>query len=313
MEVQSAAPEKKGTTVEQAASKIATLLTPKSAEPTAEPTETEEVSLTADTSEVEGEGEAQPEVQLVKVKVDGEELEVPFDEVLKGYSRTADYTKKTQQAAELRKQAEAEAEQARAVRQQYLEGLELIKSQLLAEKEPDWEELRKNDPIEFVTQRELHRERKEKLAALAAERQRVEQHQQHEQAKWLEKQVYTEQEKLLQAVPEWKDASKAKAEKEMIAAYAKSIGFTEQELSSLYDHRAVLALRKAALYDQMVTNAQAKKESAKTSPQTAKPGNLKPNVRSKEFAATRERLAKTGRVDDFAVAFKTLFSNPNRK
>ena len=308
MEVENTAP--KGTTVDQAASKIAALFKPP--EQNAESTEeVGHVAPEATTAEAETESEAQPEVQLVKVKVDGEELEVPFDEVLKGYSRTADYTKKTQQVAEVRKKAEEEAETARAARQQYLEGLEYLKSQLVTDKEPDWEELRKNDPIEFVTQRELHRERKEKLAALEAEKQRVLTHQQQEQAKYLEKHIQTEQEKLLQALPEWKDASKAKAEKEMIAEYAKSLGFSEQELSSLYDHRAVVALRKAALYDKMVNEAQSKKETAKSSPQTAKPGNLKPSIKSKEYAAARNQLAKSGKVDDFAVAFKQLFAKGN--
>lgn len=41
---------------------------------------------------------------LVKVKVDGEELEVPVAELLQGYSRTADYTRKTQSLAEERQQ-----------------------------------------------------------------------------------------------------------------------------------------------------------------------------------------------------------------
>lgn len=302
MEVQNAAP--KGTTVEAAAEKIKTLLGGAPA-----PTETtEEAGHVAEPTTESEEPEAQPEVQLVKVKVDGEELEVPFDEVLKGYSRTADYTKKTQQVAEVRKKAEEEAEVARAARQQYLEGLELLKSQLAVDQEPNWEELRKNDPIEFVTQRELHRERKEKLAALEAERQRVLTHQQQEQAKWLGQHIQAEQEKLLQVLPDWKDSAKAKAEKEMIAEYAKGLGFTEQELSSLYDHRAVVALRKAALYDKMVTEAQSKKETAKNAPQTAKPGNLKPSIKSKEFAAARGQLAKSGKVDDFAVAFKQLFA-----
>lgn len=294
----------KGITVDQAAEKIAALM--KGPEPTTE-------TVTEPEGEVTTESEAQPEVQLVKVKVDGEEIEVPFDEVLKGYSRTADYTKKTQQIAEVRKKAEEEAETARAARQQYLEGLELVKSQISDFKEPDWEELRKNDPIEFVTQRELQRERKEKLAALEAEKNRVLSHQQQEQQKWLEQHIQTEQEKLLQVVPEWKDSAKAKAEKEMIAEFAKSLGFTEQELSSLYDHRAVIALRKAALYDQMVSQAEKTKEAVKASPQSAKPGTLKPNLKSKEFAAQRERLAKSGRVDDFAAAFKTMFSNSQRK
>ena len=45
--------------------------------------------------------------QTFKVKVDGEEVEVSLDEALAGYMRQADYTRKTQEAASHRKQAEA--------------------------------------------------------------------------------------------------------------------------------------------------------------------------------------------------------------
>ena len=43
-----------------------------------------------------------------RVKVSGEEVEVSLDELLNGYSRTADYQKKTQSLAEQRKAVEAE-------------------------------------------------------------------------------------------------------------------------------------------------------------------------------------------------------------
>lgn len=42
----------------------------------------------------------------VKVKVDGEELSVPLNEALQGYQRQSDYTRKTQEAAQLRQEAE---------------------------------------------------------------------------------------------------------------------------------------------------------------------------------------------------------------
>lgn len=44
--------------------------------------------------------------KYVRVKVDGEELPVSLNEALQGYSRTQDYTRKTQETAELRKQAD---------------------------------------------------------------------------------------------------------------------------------------------------------------------------------------------------------------
>jgi hypothetical protein len=59
-------------------------------------TDTEQSELDEDTEEQE-----QP--QVFSVKVDGKEVEVTLDELQKGYSRTQDYTRKTQQIAEARK------------------------------------------------------------------------------------------------------------------------------------------------------------------------------------------------------------------
>ena len=47
-----------------------------------------------------------PSSKYVKVKVDGEELDVPLSDALAGYQRQADYTSKTQQLAEQRREAE---------------------------------------------------------------------------------------------------------------------------------------------------------------------------------------------------------------
>lgn len=44
--------------------------------------------------------------KYVKIKVDGEEVPVSLSEALQGYSRTQDYTRKTQEIAEQRKQAD---------------------------------------------------------------------------------------------------------------------------------------------------------------------------------------------------------------
>ena len=59
---------------------------------------------------VEQESE-EPEVKTFRVKVGNEEVEVSEDELLKGYSRTADYTKKTPALAEAKKAVEADMAQ----------------------------------------------------------------------------------------------------------------------------------------------------------------------------------------------------------
>ena len=75
--------------------------------------------------------------RYVRVKVDGEELEVPLNEALSGYSRTADYTRKTQQLAQQRQQVEYALAVQRALQAQPEETIRLLSRQYgLADQSP---------------------------------------------------------------------------------------------------------------------------------------------------------------------------------
>lgn len=67
--------------------------------------------------------------RYVRVTVDGQTEEVPLREALQGYSRTADYTRKTQEVAEQRKQAEYALAVQRALQAQPEETLRLLSRQ----------------------------------------------------------------------------------------------------------------------------------------------------------------------------------------
>lgn len=67
--------------------------------------------------------------RYVRVKVDGQDLEVPLREALQGYSRTADYTRKTQDLAAQREQAEYAIAVQRALQAQPEETLRLLSRQ----------------------------------------------------------------------------------------------------------------------------------------------------------------------------------------
>jgi hypothetical protein len=67
--------------------------------------------------------------RYVRVKVDGQDEEVPLREALSGYSRTADYTRKTQELAQQRQQAEYALTVERALRAQPAETLRLLAQQ----------------------------------------------------------------------------------------------------------------------------------------------------------------------------------------
>ncbi len=264
-------------------------------------TDTEQSELDEDTEEQE-----QP--QIFSVKVDGKEVEVTLEELQKGYSRTQDYTRKTQQIAEARKQTEAELQAVRAEREQYAQLLGALEAQVQQAAQPniDWDRLYQEDPIEYVRQREVMRENKEKAEAIQSEQQRLAYLSQQEQAQFMQQKLQQEQEALLAAIPDWKDAKKAQAEKALLVEFGQKIGFTPEELKSVVDHRAVLMLRKAALYDQMMSKRGNIKPVTNNGPRPAKPGAAGRVSSSTESVRAQQRVAKTGRVDDAANAIFQL-------
>ena len=258
-------------------------------------------------SEESEESEEQEQPQTFTVKVDGKEVDVTLDELQKGYSRTQDYTRKTQQIAEVRKQVEQETQAVRAERQQYAQLLGALQAQLQSsEPQVDLERLYHEDPIEWVRQKEVLRERQEKALAIQAEQQRLSYVGQQEQQRAMQEHLESQKDALLAALPEWKDPKKAKAEKALVLESAKSVGFSDDDLKSVYDHRLVLLLRKAAMYDQMVSKRQGIKPVVNNGPRPAKPGAAGRVSTTTESTRAKQRLAKTGRVDDAASAIELL-------
>jgi hypothetical protein len=264
-------------------------------------TDTEQSELSEDTEEQE-----QP--QVFSVKIDGKEVDVTLDELQKGYSRTQDYTRKTQQIAEVRKQAEGELSAVRAEREQYAQLLSALEAQVQQVAQPniDWDRLYQEDPIEWVRQREVMRDNQDRAAAIQSEKQRLNQLSQQEQAQFMQQKLQQEQESLLAAIPDWRDAKKAQAEKALLVEFGQKIGFTPDELKSVVDHRAVLMLRKAALYDQMMSKRGNIKPVTNNGPRPAKPGAAGRISNTTEVVRAKQRLAKTGRIDDAADAIYKL-------
>ena len=259
-------------------------------------------------SEEDEDSEEEEQPQVFTVKVDGKEVEVTLEELQKGYSRTQDYTRKTQQIAEVRKNAEAELQAVRAEREQYAHLLGALEAQVQQATQPniDWERLYQEDPIEWVRQREVMRENQEKNAAIQSEKQRLSQLSQQEQMQHHQMVLQHEQEALVAAIPEWKDSKKAAAEKAMLVQFGQKAGFSPDELKNVLDHRAVVLLRKAALYDQMVSKRGQIKPVTNNGPRPAKPGAAGRVSNNTEALRAQQRLAKTGRVDDAADAIYKL-------
>jgi hypothetical protein len=286
-------------------------------QPEAEGVDAQEPDLAASESADEGEqteGEEEAEEapqpgQTFRVKVDGEEVEVPLDELLKGYSRTADYTRKTQAIAEARKQAAAEAAAAREERQKYAQTLAALEGTLKSLQPPeiDWDRLYQENPVEWVRQRELVRSRQEQAAWVQTQKQALVEQQQAEERAEAEKTLEAERSKLLEALPDWRDADKARAEKAKIVEYATGkLGFSVEEISDIYDARAVVALRKAMMFDELMSKRDQMRPKII---QKAKPmrGGAASTPNSARVVASKNalsRLANSGSHKDAAAVFE---------
>lgn len=242
------------------------------------------------------------------VKVDGKDVEVTLEELQKGYSRTEDYTRKTQALAQERKAAQAELEAVRTERTQYAQLLGALRAQLQESQsnQVDMEKLYNEDPIEWVRQRELQRVNAEKMIAIQSEQQRLMAEQRKEQQKVFQTRLLQEKDLLLSAAPELKDPKvAAKSKAEWINA-GKAIGLTEQELNGITDHRMLLALRKLAAYDSMVSKRQSVKPDAPTG-KVAKPGvAASPKQQSSVVKKAQQRLKQTGHIRDAASLIERL-------
>lgn len=268
---------------------------------------------TEESGETEAEADEQPQTKRFTVKVDGKEMQVDEGELIAGYQRQADYTRKTQEIAEARRQADEAQRQAANERQFYAQQLEAIQQRLKAdEPQIDWDKLYQDDPIEYGRQRWKEQERREALQAAEAERARLADQDQQERSAALARHVAQARAQLLDEVPEWKDDAKRAAARASIAKFAAARGYTPEELAGLHDPRSIKILYEAMQYEQLRNRKtiEQKKvvESQKAPAKVQRPGAAaeRGNKAEERRTANLQRVVKTGRIEDAAKAFETM-------
>ena len=272
----------------------------------------------ADNSQAEGQPEYQQETdeveyseeepkQRYKVKASGEEVEVELDELIKGYQQGTDYTKKSQALAEQRKAIEAERghlEYVKQERQAYAQKLQALDSFLTQQHQGvDLEVLKETDPIGYAVAVAEQTQREKQLAVVRNEQQRIAQQQQAEQQSQLQAHLRTESEKLVSLIPELA-TPQGDAVRKQIRDYAKSVGWTDQELSSVYDSRAVNTLYKAMKYEQLQKSKPELNKRLLSAPKMMRSGTSAPPTKSAQDKQAMQRLRETGKVTDAARAFE---------
>ena len=271
--------------------------------------EANESDAESEESEVEQDDDGEEQEQpTYLVKAAGEEREVTLNELIKSYQLGTDYTKKSQAVAEERKAVESErqaVQEAKAMRDTYAQRLEMIEQMLTPQQEENLEYLKETDPIGYSVKVAEMIQRDKQLAAVQAERHRINQQQEQDRQVQMQSVVAEEMQKLSSYIPEFTDPAKGEAIRNDIRAFGKQIGFSDNELAAVYDSRAVLTLYKAMQYDKLVASKPAITKKVNEAPKAIKSGVSKPrDSNAEETRKLKARAKSSGSVRDAASVFE---------
>lgn len=248
----------------------------------------------------------QSDEEFYTVKVDGEEFEVNLEELKKGYQLEKNYTKKTQALSEEKKELDALKSQLSSERDKYLQVNEQLAMKAQTELVKAKQELdamdKDIDPVGYVQkqlevqdiQQGLQQQVHDYQAALT-QKQQVEQQQM---------QAYlVEQDAILQKeLTGWNDPAESVAIKEGIMKFAKTQGYSDEELSGISSAKDIITLNKARMYDELMakkSQVRQKRTPNKTTPKIKSAEKAGNNVKkARKVKAKKEQFKRSGSVKD---------------
>ena len=191
------------------------------------------------------------------------------------------------------------------VKEEYAQRLAQVEQFLMSDNEPvNLDELKENDPIQYAIKVAEQTETNKKINLLRQERAKVQQQQQAYQSQQQHAVVQNEAKMLSEKVKEFSDPKKAEQIKNDIRTFGKSVGFSDQELSQVYDHRHVMILQKAMAYDKLQKANPGVNKKLKSAPKMASKTKRVTNADS--YTKQKKQLKGTGSIDDATSVFKNF-------
>ena len=276
----------------------------------AEAEDTEEVESEEATEDPDDQAEEEEQSEdevpaLLKLKVNGEDVEKPLDEVVALAQQGLDYTQKTQQVAEQRKELEVYAESIKAQEQAFHEQMQLnnvlieevakitsLDQQLNQYANVNWNQLSDNDFVEaqklFFTYNQLQQERSQLVSQFEAKKQQVVQ----KQTQLMAEKIAKGKEILAKEIPNWSPETN-----QALLSTGKDYGFSDVELNAIVDPRHVKVLHDAMQWRKLQQNSVVKKKVSNAKP-VVKPGSKDTKAEANSnHRNLREQLRKTGKSD----------------
>ena len=263
----------------------------------------EEQSLETSESEDIQENSEEP---IYTVTIDGTNFEVTQDELIQGYQRNADYTRKTQELAAEKQQSSDFVERSKKDVEAKLAKLDQLNQAASAQLQQeyaqvDFEKLYDEDPVEAARMEHKMRKKNEQL-------QQVQQQTQQLQMEEFNKYLQEQQKQLTIKLPELNHPQNGLQFKKQMRDYLSSQGFNDQEIDSVYDHRYVMLVKDAMSYRNLQAAKPQIKKKAINAPKIVKGGVSKSKGQQAAEAKRQQlsRLKKSGKVADAAKIFRSL-------
>ena len=266
-------------------------------------TESDDQETSAEESEI-------PEPQRFKVKAAGEDREVTFEELVDGYQKGIDYTKKSQLVADQRKQVESEKvalEQAKQARDVYAHKIALIDSFLQQQdKGEDLDALKYDDPIGYAVKVAERSEREKQVSQVQAERARIVEQQKAEQFQQLRQYAEQQKQRVVEVIPEYGHPEKGDQVRQDLRDVAKHLGFTDEEIAQAYDSRMIHALHLASQYVKLQKQSPSTTKKVQEAPKMLRPGTAAAQRGSTDenLKKAQAQLRRSGKVSDAASVFE---------
>jgi Rps23 Pro-64 3,4-dihydroxylase Tpa1-like proline 4-hydroxylase len=295
--------------IDQATNIFANILEPK------EPIENEVSEAVEPTTEAEPvEAEAESVEGAITVEIDGKMVTLTPEQIAESYKnglRQSDYTKKTMEVAETRKEAEQAKAQAYQERQAYAEKLNMhavqLQGALQEQSQINWQELLENDPVEYLKQQHLVQTRQASLQQTQYEWQEINQLNQQEQTQALQSYLQAQQQELIAKLPAWKDEAKAKADIAEMREFLKSEGRTDADIDNISNHKDVLIIRDAMAFRKLLKQSPEATKRVQSAPVRAeRSGTGENSAPADAHKSAMNRLRRSGSIEDATRVFANL-------
>lgn len=254
----------------------------------------------------------QPAIDAFEIEIvhDGQQHKLSREDAIKYAMQGFDYTQKTQEVAAQKRtvaqqlQALTQAQQVHPQLLQERAQVEGLRGQLEQFRNFNWIKLAQDDPMGYPAVRAQY----DVLAQAYQDASAT--YQQHEHAfknhigQVRQQQIQAEDARVPDFIPEWKDAQKrAAGEQQLAKHYEAQYGVSFEELSASLNGSALAMATayKAMKYDQLLKSKSEKVKQLRTAPPVTVPGAKSGSVKSDQEKQLRDKLRRSGSMDDAAA------------